>query len=119
MSLATTALLGLHGLLGVAMGAEGLLKLTGVHDAEGFEHFGYPRWFHGVVGGLELVGGTAVLVGLALGGVVVVAGGTIVSIVLAGAVASHVHVGDSPAESAPAATLLVLAVIVVVTGSPL
>lgn len=119
MSLATTGVLALRGLLGTVMAAEGGLKLAGVHDAEAFEQFGYPRWFHTVVGLLELVGGAALLAGLAVGDAIAVTGGAIVAAVLAGAVVSHVRVGDSPAETAPAAALLVLAVVVVATGLPL
>lgn len=113
MSLATTTVIGATGLLGVAMVAEGGLKLAGVHDAEEFAHFGYPQWFHGVVGALELGGGAALLAGLVVGEAIAVAGGTIVTVVLAGAIASHLRVGDSASETAPAATLLVLALVVV------
>lgn len=118
MSLASLAALGLRGLVGVAMAAEGVLKLTGVHGPEGFEQFGYPSWLHGVVGALELLGGAALLVGLAAGHRVSLAGGLLVTGVLVGAVVSHLRVGDSVGETAPAVVLLVLAILVLVVDSP-
>lgn len=113
MTAVATGILVLTVLVGVVMALEGAMKLGGVHDASGFERFGYPAWFHGVTGGLELLGGAAILAGVFLGEAVVAGGGIVVATVLAGAVVSHRRVGDTPAETAPAAILLVLAIVVV------
>lgn len=107
---AGTVALGVSGLLAAVMAGEGAIKLGGADSqVEGFRDFGYPQWFRLVVGGLELAGAIALGAGLLTGtSVSVLVGGAIVAVVLAGAVGTHVRVGDSLAETAPAAALLVV-----------
>lgn len=103
---------GIIGLIGLVMIVAGVLKLLGVESqVEEFHEFGYPQWFRGIVGGLELLGGAGLLAGLLVGSQVLVLGSAaLVAVVLAGALGTHLHVGDPIAELAPAGILLVLCV---------
>jgi uncharacterized membrane protein YphA (DoxX/SURF4 family) len=113
MSLLETVLLGVQGLLGVAVVAAGGTKLAGVDSqVEVFEHLGYPQWFRVITGGLEVAAGIALLAGFVVAPRLALAGSLLAVIVLVGALGSHVRAGDSPGEMVPAAVLLVLAALV-------
>jgi hypothetical protein len=112
MSLASTALLGVQGLLGLAMAGSGGMKLAGADQAvEDFERFGYPQWFRGLTGSLELLAAVGLFASfvtspeVALGAALVVVG------VMVGALLTHVRAGDSPSEMAPPAVILVIALV--------
>ena len=116
MTASGLATAGLLGLLGLVMAGEGLVKLAGTDSqVDGFRAFGYPQWFRLVVGGLELLGAAGLLVGLVVtSSALVLSGSAVVSTVLVGALATHVRADDSVAEMAPAAVLLVTALVSVV-----
>lgn len=113
MTLFGTALLGLQGLLGVAMVAAGGAKLAGQESqVEDFDRFGYPQWFRILTGGLEVTAAVGLLTAVILTDAFALAGGLVVTAVLAGAIATHVRIGDPPSKAAPAAVLLTLALVV-------
>lgn len=113
MTLFGTAVLGLQGLLGVAMVGAGGAKLAGqASQVEDFDRFGYPQWFRVLTGGLELTAALGLLTAIVLTDTFALAGGLVGAAVLAGAVATHVRVGDPASKAAPAAVLLALALVV-------
>lgn len=113
MSLVTTAMLGVQGLLGVGMLGAGGTKLAGAESqVETFERLGYPQWFRLVTGGLEVIAALALLASFVVGPLLAFVGSLLVGVVLLGALGSHLRVGDEPGEMAPAAVLLVLAALV-------
>jgi hypothetical protein len=78
---------------------------------EEFEVYGLPAWAMGTVGFLKILFATLLLVGVWYTPVVRLAAiGMLVLMI--GAVAMHVKVGDPPKRSLPAFTLLVLSAIV-------
>ncbi|MFB6362266.1 MAG: DoxX family protein [Halobacteriales archaeon] len=114
MSVVGSALLGVQGLLGLGELAAGGTKLVGVESQiETFEHLGYPQWFRLVTGGLEVLAGVALLVSFLVAPTLALAGGLLALVVLIGALASHLRVGDEPSEMVPAAVMLLLAAAVV------
>lgn len=112
MTIVSTAMLGITGLLGFVMGATGVQKFTGAH-AEEFDRYGYPQWFRLTTGALESLGGVGLLAGLVVEGTVALVGGGVVAVVLVGAIATHVRVGDPVSSLAPAVVLFVLSLAVV------
>lgn len=107
---------GLVVLVGLLMVGEGAVKLLAFESqVEGFREFGYPQWFRVVVGGLEGLGGLALLAGFLAGErLVFLAGGAVVGVVLLGAVATHLRVGDPLLEATPAALLFVVMIALLV-----
>ncbi|MDY6819186.1 MAG: DoxX family protein [Halobacteriales archaeon] len=113
MSLVSTALLGVQGLLGIAELAAGGTKLVGMESqVEVFEHLGYPQWFRLVTGGFELLAGVALLISLVVQPLLALGGSVLAIVVLVGALGSHIRAGDAVSEMVPAAVLLVLALVV-------
>lgn len=104
-------LAGLAGLLGLVMAYSGAVKFRGGHVGD-FERYGYPQWFRLVVGALELGGGVVLAAGALVEPILMLTGGALLAIVLTGAVATHLRVGDSVGETVPAAVLLVFVLIV-------
>jgi uncharacterized membrane protein YphA (DoxX/SURF4 family) len=97
------------GLLGVVFALSGASKLAGADEqVSEFERFGYPQWFRVLTGGLEVSGGTLLLLAL-LSPVLAVLGGLTAAVVMAGAVATHLLVRDPPGDALPAAVLGVAA----------
>jgi uncharacterized membrane protein YphA (DoxX/SURF4 family) len=97
------------GLLGVVFTLSGASKLAGADEqVSEFERFGYPQWFRVLTGGLEVSGGTLLLLAL-LSPALAVLGGFTAAVVMAGAVATHLLVRDPPGDALPAAILGVAA----------
>jgi putative oxidoreductase len=97
----------LSALLAVAFVFTGVLMLLrSPMQVHGFESFGYPLWFMDVTGLLELAGATLVLVPR-----VAFFGAALLTCVMVGAVFSHLAHGQGE-EAAPAAVLLVIALVV-------
>jgi uncharacterized membrane protein YphA (DoxX/SURF4 family) len=78
---------------------------------EEFEAYGLPKWAMGLVGFLKLLFATLLLLGIWYSPVVRPAAVGML-ILMVGAVAMHVKVGDPPKRSLPAFTMLVLSAIV-------
>ena len=78
---------------------------------EEFEAYGLPAWAMGAVGFLKLLFATLLLVGIWYSPVVRPAAVGML-ILMMGAVAMHVKVGDPPKRSIPAFTMLILSAIV-------
>ena len=72
-----------------------------------FATYGLPAPMFYVVGGLKIVCGVLLLVGLAYAPVVLLAA-AVVAVLMAGAVAMHVKVGDPVSKFVPAALMLAM-----------
>lgn len=81
---------------------------------EEFAAYGLPSWFMWSVGGLKVLLALALLAGLWLPPLTHPAAIGMAALML-GALAMHVKVGDAALKSAPAATVLALALLVAVT----
>ena len=100
--------------LGLAFLGAGGSKLAGARQMkDDFDRFGYPRWFMRFTGVVETTGALGVLVGV-FAPVLAVLGGLLLAATMVGALFTHVRVKDPGSKMAPPATLLVLAIIVIV-----
>lgn len=109
MSLANIAVLGYQAVLGFVGLAVGGAKVT--HQEEQimeFQRFGYPQWFRVVTGITEIGAGVGLLVGLVWRPELGWGGGLLLGGVLAGAVLTHIRIGDPPSKTAVPAVLLAL-----------
>jgi len=97
---------GVRILLALAFGAAGLAKLAGVPQmVQVFDAIGFGQWFRYVTGAVE-VGGALLLLAPATGFI----GGLLLTVTMAGAVATHlVLIGGNPA---PAIVLALLSAFV-------
>lgn len=82
---------------------------TNIHEE--FAVYGLPAWAPGVVGGLKVGLALLLLAGIWLP-VVTRPAAIGVAVLMVGAIAMHVKVGDAPQKSLPAAVLLVLSLVV-------
>ncbi|MFC7079005.1 DoxX family protein [Halorussus caseinilyticus] len=113
MSVVGTAVLGIKGLLGIAMLGAGGMKVAGAEQlVEDFDRFGYPQWFRSVTGGIEVVAGLALFASFVTTSTAALAAGLVVAAVMAGAVVTHARAGDATSEMVPPAALFVLALVV-------
>ena len=78
---------------------------------EEFEVYGLPGWFFGTIGFLKLLFATALIAGV-WWPVFTLPAAIGMAVLMAGAVAMHVKVGDPPIRALPAGTLLVLSIVV-------
>lgn len=109
MNLASIAILGPQAVLGLIGLGVGGAKITHQDDQiEEFQRYGYPQWFRVVTGILEIGGGIGLLVGLLWRPELWWAGGLLLSGVMAGAVATHIRVGDPPSKTTVPAVLFAL-----------
>jgi putative oxidoreductase len=114
MSVVGTGLLVIQGLLGVAAIAAGGTKLMGADmHVENFDRFGYPQWFRLVVGAVETLVGIALLAAFVVTDTLALTGAVAFGVVLLGAVATHIRIGDEASDMAAPAILLILALLVV------
>ncbi len=79
---------------------------------EEFAAYGLPVWAMWLIGGMKITLAVGLLVGLWLPALVVPCG-VGMAILMIGAVAMHVKVGDKPARAVPALVMLALSVLVV------
>lgn len=80
---------------------------------EEFAAYGLPVWAMWLIGGMKITLAVGLLVGLWLPALVVPCG-VGMAILMIGAVAMHVKVGDKPARAVPALVMLALSVLVLV-----
>ena len=80
---------------------------------EEFATYGLPSAVFYIVGGLKILAGTLLLVGLAYAPIVVPAA-MVVAVLMAGALAMHIKVGDPPSKSVPATLMLIMSVVICV-----
>lgn len=114
MTLVETMLLGLQGILGVAMAGAGGTKLAGAEThVEDFERFGYPQWFRLATGSVEVLAALGLLLAFVTSPPLALAGGALTVLVLGGALLTHVRTGDPLSDAVPAAALLVVGLAVV------
>lgn len=113
VTLLGTGVLGLQGLLGVALLVAGGTKLADeeIHVSQ-FEHFGYPQWFRTLTGSTEVLAALALLAGVVTTPLVGLVGGGLAAVVMVGALASHVRIGDDVDDMTGPLVLLVLAAVV-------
>ena len=76
-----------------------------------FATYGLPSAVFYLVGGLKVLAGVLLLAGLAYAPVVAPAAG-VVAVLMAGALAMHVKVGDPPSKSVPATLMLLMSAFV-------
>lgn len=109
MSSFSTALLGMQGVLALAMVGAGGAKIAGIESQiEEFQRYGYPQWFRLATGGIELLAGVVLVAGLFVTPVLAL-GGSLLVATMVGAVVTHVRMGDPATDIAPSAILLMLA----------
>jgi len=77
-----------------------------------FAAYGLPDLLFYIVGGLKVLAALALLAGIWLPAVIVPAAGVIVVLML-GAIAMHIKVGDPPMKSVPASLVLLMSAIIV------
>jgi uncharacterized membrane protein YphA (DoxX/SURF4 family) len=87
---------------------------TAKNMKEEFATYGLPLWFMYVVGGLKILFALSLLVGFWLPGVIRPAA-IGMAILMLGAVAMHIKVGDPLRKAAPALTVLALSLIVAIS----
>lgn len=110
MSMIVTVLQVLLGLFFLASGGS---KIAGAKvQVENFERWRLPQWFRSVVGVVEVIGALGLLAGVAVHWLASVAALWLAA-VMVGALLTHTRVRDAAQNFAPAAVLLVIAVIVV------
>lgn len=113
MSIANVAVLGTQaavGLVGVAVAGA---KVTDQQrQVEAFQRYGYPPWFRLVTGVVEIGSGIGLIAGLLWRPELAFVGGVLLVGVMAGAVLTHVRVGDPPSKAAIPAAVFVLTVAV-------
>jgi uncharacterized membrane protein YphA (DoxX/SURF4 family) len=76
-----------------------------------FATYGLPSAVFYIVGGLKVLAGVLLLAGLAYSPVVAPSAG-VVAILMAGALAMHIKVGDPPSKSVPATLMLLMSAFV-------
>lgn len=113
MSVMSTALLGIKGLLGVAMVGAGGMKLAGAEDlVEDFERYGYPQWFRALTGAIEVLAAVVLFASFFMSSSIELLGSVVVVVVMFGALVTHVKVGDDVSDMIPPVVLLALALVV-------
>ena len=86
--------------------------------ADEFRRYGLPSWMFGFVGTLKLGAAILLLVGIARPEFVPVAAWLLAGL-MAGAIVSHVRIGDPPLKAAPATAMMALAIVNVAFDDPL
>lgn len=113
MSVTSTAVLGIKGLLGIAMVGVGGMKLAGAEDlVEDFERYGYPQWFRALTGAIEVLAAIILFASFVMSSTAELVGSVTVVVVMLGALATHIKVGDDASDMLPPVVLLVLALVV-------
>ena len=103
------------GLLFVVIGS---MTVAGMNMfVENFRHFGYPQWFRIVTGSLEVLGGIGLLIGIWLPWLAALASAGL-TLVMLGAVLTHLRTRDPLNKIAPAMVLGVLAMVVALSYWP-
>ncbi len=103
-------------ILALGFGAAGTMKLAGVQPTrDNFDRWVVPAWSRPIVGAIELV-----IAGAAVAGIFGSEAGQQLAALLAlwvmvGAIVVHAMAGDQPKEVAPAAVLLVCALLLLLT----
>lgn len=80
---------------------------------EEFAAYGLPSWSVGLIGALKILCALGLLVGIALPPLVDPSA-ILLGILMLGAIAMHLKVGDPPRRAVPAAVMLALCVLIVV-----
>ncbi|MFB6187320.1 MAG: DoxX family protein [Halobacteriaceae archaeon] len=107
MTIDSIIFLGLQGLLGMFMLGSGGTKLVGIDmQVENFDHFGYPQWFRILIGGIEVLGALYLMVAFITVPTFALAGSFLITIILLGAILTHIRVGDTIKEIALPTILL-------------
>ena len=81
--------------------------------AEEFASYGLPKWFMYLIGALKLTLAVALLVGMVVPALVLPAA-VGMAVLMLGAIAMHIKVGDAPMKSVPAAAMLGLSIVAAV-----
>lgn len=101
-----------QGLLGAAFLGAGGQKLAGTDQmVEEFDRYGYPQWFRTFTGVVEITGAAGVLAGLFRPALTAPAA-LLLAATMAGALATHIRLGDPAKNLAPPSALLAMSVAV-------
>lgn len=79
---------------------------------EEFERYGFPAWFHTVIGSTKIALAVLLLVGIFVTAAAAPAA-SLLALLMVGAIGAHVRVRDPLVKSAPAFMMLVLSLVVV------
>lgn len=105
-------------LTGAAFLANGGAMLAGVaYLKKEFARYGHPQRFRVVTGTVEVIGASGMLVGIFVPGLAAL-GGLVLAATMIGAVFTRVRIKDPVGHMAPAAAMLVLALVVVALRLP-
>jgi putative oxidoreductase len=85
---------------------------------ENFRRFGYPQWFRGVTGSLEILGGLGLLIGIWLPWLAALASAGL-ALVMLGAVSTHLRIREPLQKIALPIVMGALAVVVAVSYWPM
>ncbi|HEV7806961.1 MAG TPA: DoxX family protein [Solirubrobacteraceae bacterium] len=108
----------LAAVLGIVFFGAGIPKLTGQQKmVDDFERWGYQPAVLAATGAVEVLAAVLLLVGIAIDALAIT-GGLLVVVVMIGALWTHTRVKDPVAMWAPAAVLLVLALVLLVSMLP-
>lgn len=111
MNPANVALLGSQAVLGLVGLGVGGAKVTHQEDqVEEFQRFGYPQWFRIATGVVEIGSGIGLIGGLLWRPELAFVGGVLFCGVMAGAVLTHIRIGDPPSTTAVPAVVCSLTV---------
>lgn len=91
------------------LGAGGQKLAATGQMVEEFDRYGYPQWFRVFTGAVEVTGGLGMVAGLFRPALTVPAA-LLLSATMAGALATHIRLGDPAKNMAPPAVLLTLSV---------
>lgn len=109
MSIANLAALGSQAVVGLVGLAVGGAKVFNHEDQiVEFRRYGYPQWFRLVTGVIEIGSGIGLIAGILWRPELALVGGILFSGVMAGAVLTHIRIGDPPSKTAIPAVILVL-----------
>jgi uncharacterized membrane protein YphA (DoxX/SURF4 family) len=108
----------LAAVLGIAFIGAAVPKLTGQQKmADNFRRWGYAPSVLAATGAVELLAAVCLLVGIAVSALAI-AGGLLIVVVMTGALWTHTRAKDPVGELVPAAVLLVLAFVLLVSMLP-
>lgn len=111
-------IIGVQGVLGLLFVGIGSMTVAGMSMfVENFRHFGYPQRFRTAIGSLEVLGGIGLLVGIWLTWLTALAS-TGLTLVMLGAVLTHLRVKDPFQRMVLPIVLGVLSIVVAVTTWP-
>ena len=114
----STGILVVQGLLGLAFLGTGIPKFLGVKFSVAMrDTLAVPAWFWRFTGAVEVIGAVGIIVGIWVPLVASLAA-LLLAATMIGAATTHLTRGDSPQRLAPAAIMLIMALVVAAAYLP-